>query len=75
VRRARFGPLLFLAVALTMTVGALAGSATDAEYPLLELARERQARQYEGPRPTPLGSSTRQMQHLLDQAHVPADED
>lgn len=53
----------------------LADKIVDARHPLLDLARERQALQYEGPHPTPLGSSTNQMWHLLEQARVPADED
>lgn len=71
VRRGLVGAVLLLA----LPIAALAGTAADAKHPLLELARERQTRQYEGPRATPLGSSSRQMQHLLDQARVPADED
>jgi tetratricopeptide (TPR) repeat protein len=66
--------LVSLSLAL-WPAAAPAETAADATHPLLELARERQRRQYEGPRPTPLGSSAREMRHALEQAHVPADED
>ena len=70
--RAFLGSLLLLAI---MPVAAFADGPADAGRPLLELARERQARQYERPRETPFASSAREMQHLLDQARVPADAD
>lgn len=67
-----FSGLLLLALWPTAV---LADTTFDARHPLLELARERQALQYEGPRPTPLGSNAHQMRHLLEQARVPADQD
>ncbi len=64
-----------LLASLLLAAAPTAAVAAGATHPLLELARERQARQYEGARPTPFGSSAREMRHSLEQARVPRDED
>jgi tetratricopeptide (TPR) repeat protein len=75
VSRAFLVSLLLAMSPAASLADAAAGAAADATHPLLELARERQRRQYEGPRPTPLGASARAMRHALEQARVPTDED
>jgi tetratricopeptide (TPR) repeat protein len=60
-----------------LIAGLLASLAAPAvaggDHPLLEFARERQDRQYDGPRPSPTGIVAREARHALEQAHVPDD--
>jgi lipoprotein NlpI len=62
-----------LLASLPASVSAGAGAAGDATHPLLDLARERQMRQYAGPRAAPSGLVAREALHTLEQAHVPDD--
>ena len=64
-----------MATSSASTTTVAGSTAPDIAHPLLDLARQRQIRQYEGARPTPFGSSTREMRHSLEQARVPRDED
>lgn len=67
--------LLAVPAGLPAASPASAAETDEATYPLLDLARKRQARQYDGPRPSPLGSITKEMRHAIEQARVPADAD